>query len=135
MLFSLTPTAIDYREPNISATMQQPSSVVHANYKTYKLYIHKEDTEKTQVFSSNLHQVSKPIRRILAPLNIKTCSQAGFQKCQLFDLCCCWTRHQQWPHHCLGWGLSNRLQPTPASMMCAGGMARQESAPPSESGA
>jgi len=30
---SLTPTAIDYN-PNVSATMQQPSSVVHANYKT-----------------------------------------------------------------------------------------------------
>jgi len=27
--FSLTPTAIDYRETNASATMQQPSSVVH----------------------------------------------------------------------------------------------------------
>jgi len=37
LLFSsLTPTAIDYN-PNISATMQQPSSVVHANYKTDNL--------------------------------------------------------------------------------------------------
>ena len=34
LLFSsLTPTAIDYN-PNVSATMQQPSSVEHANYKT-----------------------------------------------------------------------------------------------------
>ena len=34
LLFSsLTPTAIDYN-PNSSATMQQPSSVEHANYKT-----------------------------------------------------------------------------------------------------
>jgi len=32
VFFSLTPTAIDYREPNVSATMQQPSSVVHDNY-------------------------------------------------------------------------------------------------------
>jgi len=27
--FSLTPTAIVYKKPNVSATMQQPSSVVH----------------------------------------------------------------------------------------------------------
>ena len=27
--FSLTPTVIDYREPNVSATMQRPSSVVY----------------------------------------------------------------------------------------------------------
>ena len=40
-----------------------------------------------------------------------------------------------WPHHCLGWGLSNWLQPTPASTMCTGGMAHQESAPLSKSGA
>jgi len=52
LLFSsLTPTAIDYN-PNVSATMQQPSSVVYANHKTYNLIIHKEDTEKTQVFNS-----------------------------------------------------------------------------------
>ena len=61
--------------------------------------------------------------------------QTGSQKCQLLNLCCCWTCHQQWSHHCLGWGLSNWLQPTAASTMCAGGMAHQESAPPSESGA
>ena len=37
LLFSsLTPTAIDYN-PNVSATMQQPSSVEHANYKTDNL--------------------------------------------------------------------------------------------------
>jgi len=37
LLFSsLTPTAIDYN-PNVSATMQQPSLVVHASYKTYNL--------------------------------------------------------------------------------------------------
>ena len=35
--FSLTPIAIDYREPNNLAPMQQPSSVVHANYKTHNL--------------------------------------------------------------------------------------------------
>ena len=27
--FSLTPTVIDYKEPNVSATMQRPSSVVY----------------------------------------------------------------------------------------------------------
>jgi len=42
---SHTPTAIDYN-PNISATMQQPSSVVHANYKTYKTTL--EYIKKTQ---------------------------------------------------------------------------------------
>jgi len=37
LLFSsLTPTAIDYN-PNVSATMQQPLSVAHANYKTDNL--------------------------------------------------------------------------------------------------
>ena len=32
--------------------MQQPSSVVHVNYKTYNLSLHKEDTEKKHNLSS-----------------------------------------------------------------------------------
>ena len=42
---SLTPTAIDDREPNVLATMQQPSSVVHSKLQhTQPL----ENTEKSR---------------------------------------------------------------------------------------
>ena len=52
--FSLTPTAIDYREPNILATMQQPSSVVHSKLQYTKPFKYTKNTQKKQVFSSNV---------------------------------------------------------------------------------
>jgi len=45
--FSLTPTAIDYREPNILATMQQPSSVVH-NMLQYTQSLNTQNTGKSR---------------------------------------------------------------------------------------
>jgi len=47
--FSLTPTAIYYREPNVLATMQQPSSVVHSKLQ-YIQYLNTQG--KQQVFST-----------------------------------------------------------------------------------
>ena len=56
LCFSLTPTAIDYREPNAWATMQQPSSVVHSKLQYTQPLNSQKDTEK-QVFSSVYDQL------------------------------------------------------------------------------
>ena len=56
--FSLTPTAIDYREPNISATMQRPHQWYIVSNNTHNLYIHKDNTEKKQVCSVFLWEIA-----------------------------------------------------------------------------
>ena len=55
---SLTPTAIDYRESNISVTMQQPSSVVHNMLKyTQSLNTQRKHRKKqVRMFSSMFWQ-------------------------------------------------------------------------------
>jgi len=40
--FFFTPTSIDYREPNVLATMQQPSSVVHSKLQCAQQYTKKQ---------------------------------------------------------------------------------------------
>ena len=118
--------------------------MVHYNCKTHNLEYIKKTQKKTQVFSSkfwreiaNAHtsSVRGGLIYSLPWLPCYLCgtngqdvtsppqgAQTGFQECQLFCLCCCWTCHQQWPRHCLGWDLNNRLQPAPAFTMCTGGM-------------
>jgi len=53
-VFFTPPTAIDYREPNVSATMQQPSSVVHGKLQYTQPLNTQRKHRKKQVFSSFL---------------------------------------------------------------------------------